>query len=224
MQMLLCIIDNQTWILILPLSRSLFMFKYILKKHCWQCGVMAGREEDWVLQRCWRKPPTPGKSTDWSSQTSRTRPPQYSFRGCSLAIYNVTSQLSWWNETPLVSQTFLNVLLQDDHPRDSSNWGSAGLLQPVCPGNRRELCPAALKSWPPPSSLLHGCCTGLPSILHSCFTSLLSSGRRRLWTDPVGYIRSCFQRIYRIFMQRHFSLVCEKGTIPINRPITTITD
>lgn len=222
MQMLLCIIDNQTWIFTL----SLFLFKYILKKHCWQCGVTAGREEDWVLQRCWRKPPMPGKSTDWCSQTSMTRPPQHSThnRGCSLAIYNFTLQISLWNETPLVSQTFLNFFLQDDHPRDSSNWGSVGALQPVRSGNRRELCHAALKSWPPPSSLLHGCCTRLSSILHPCLTSLLSSGRRRSRTDPTGYIQGCFQRIYRIFIQRHFSLVCEKGTISINQLITTITD
>lgn len=126
-------------------------------------------------------------------------------------------------EMKLVSQMFLNYLLQDDHPRDSSNWGSVGALQPVCPGNCRELCHAALKSWPPPSSLLHGCCTRLSSIIHPCLTSLLSSGTRRLRTDPIGYVQGCFQRIYRIFIQRHFSLVCEKGTLSVNQLIT-ITD
>lgn len=44
----------------------------ILRTHCWQCGVMAGREEDKVSLRCWRKSLTPGRSTDWCNPTSMT--------------------------------------------------------------------------------------------------------------------------------------------------------
>lgn len=46
--------------------------QYILRTHCWQCGVMAGREKHRVLPRCWRKPPIPGRSTGWCRQRSTT--------------------------------------------------------------------------------------------------------------------------------------------------------
>uniref|UniRef100_A0A674ML28 Mitogen-activated protein kinase kinase kinase kinase n=1 Tax=Takifugu rubripes TaxID=31033 RepID=A0A674ML28_TAKRU len=85
------------------------------------------------------------------------------------------------------SGTFPNVSLQDGHPGVSPSGGPVRALQPLRPGNGRDLCHAVLTPQPPPSSPPPECGAGLfpiSSILHFSQTTL---DYTKYFLNPFNY-------------------------------------